>query len=73
MFSKKTYDSGNAIEISWHIDDVKSLDNTLTDEQAREVLARFDHHHEASMETMWDDLKFHIDLYREEQADGTRN
>ena len=64
MFSLDTYEKGNAIDISWHIDDVKSLDKTLTDGQAREVLANFNNHHESSMESMWDDLQYHIDELR---------
>ncbi len=67
MFSKETYERGDAIAISWHIDDVKGLDSSLTDEQAREILARFEKHHEGSMEAMWWDLQFHIDNFKEEK------
>lgn len=65
MFTKEEYDNGDAIAISWHIDDVKGLDGTLTDEEAREILANFNKHHEGSMEQMWHDLQYHIDYYKE--------
>lgn len=55
----------NSVAITWHIDDVKSLDNTLTDEQAREVLHNFANNHDSSQQSMWDDIKFHIDLLKE--------
>lgn len=67
MFALEEYENGNAVAISWHIDDVKSLDDTLTDEQAREILANFERHHEGSMETMWEDLQYHVDNWKEEQ------
>lgn len=67
MFSKKEYDRGDAIAISWHIGDIQGLDDSLTDEQARTVLSNFERHHEGSMEAMWEDLKLHIDMFKEEQ------
>lgn len=60
MFTQAEYDRGDAIAISWHIDDVKSLDDTLTDKQAREILANFERNHDGSMEQMWQDLQFHV-------------
>lgn len=65
MFKQSTYDRGDAIAISWHIDDVKAIDDSLTDEQAREVLRRFENHHEGSMESMWWDLEFHVNELKE--------
>lgn len=66
MFSLKEYESGNAIAISWHIDDVKAIDDSLNDEQARQVLANFADHHEGSMESMWDDLQYHVNNFKED-------
>lgn len=68
MFTQAEYDRGDAIAISWHIDDIKEIDPDLTDDQAREILANFDNHHEGSMESMWEDLKYHIDEFKESQA-----
>lgn len=68
MFTKAEYDRGDAIAISWHIDDVKSLDDSLTDEQAREILANFERHHEGSMEQMWDDLQYHINEFNAKEV-----
>jgi hypothetical protein len=70
MFTKEEYDRGDAVAISWHIDDVKSIDPSLTDDQAREVLANFERHHEGGMETMWEDLKFHVNYFKENNNGG---
>lgn len=67
MFTKEEYDRGDAIAISWHIDDVKSLDDKLTDDEAREILANFESNHDGSMEQMWYDLQYHVDEFREAQ------
>jgi hypothetical protein len=68
MFTKEEYARGDAIMLSWHIDDVKGLDHSLTDDEAREVLRRFEQHHEGSQEAMWDDIKLHIDMFKEDKA-----
>jgi hypothetical protein len=49
------------ISITWHIDDVKSLDNKLTDDQAREVLQLVKNNHDATIGVNWDNIQFHID------------
>ncbi len=67
LFDKEVYEWGDAIAISFHIDDVKGLDDTLTDEQARDILSRFERHHEGSDEALWEDLKLHIDMWKEDQ------
>lgn len=75
MFTKAEYENGDAIAISWHIDDVMSIEprsgdlkDALTEDEARQVLANFERHHEGSMESMWEDLKYHADLVREERS-----
>lgn len=55
--------------ITWQIDDVKSVDEDLTDEQCVEILERFEHHHEGSMEAMWWDLEYHVGEFKEAQND----
>lgn len=67
MFTKEEYERGDAVAFSWHIDDVKGLDSSLTDEEAREILANFDNHHEGSQEAMWYDLEYHINEFKEER------
>ena len=49
------------ISSKWHVDDVKSLDETLTDDEAREVLQRAEENFDASLGINWDVLQFHID------------
>lgn len=56
---------GKAV-FEWNIEDVQSIDEDITDEQAVEILERFDHHHEGSMEAMWWDLEYHVGEYKEE-------
>lgn len=65
MFTIDTYEKGDAIAFSWHIDDVKSIDSSLTDEQAREVLSNFNSYHDGSQEAMWEDLKINVNWYKE--------
>lgn len=72
MFTKEEYESGDAVAISWHIDDVKDLywtryEKEMTDDEAREILANFAHNHDGSMTAMWDDLQFHVDNFEEEK------
>ena len=48
------------ISIVWHIDDVKSLDNSLTDEQCRQVLSLAKEYHDATQGINWDVLEYWI-------------
>lgn len=66
-YAKSLEDEDNKIAITWHIDDVKSLDDSLSDEQAREVLHNFQRHHDGSMQAMWEDLQYHVDEFHREQ------
>ena len=61
MFTQAEYDRGDAVAFSWHKDDFKKIDPDLKDEQARQVLANFEKHHEGSQEAMWLDLEYHVD------------
>ncbi len=58
-------DPTRQIAIIWDIDDVKELDDSLTDEQAMDVLRAFERQHDGSMEQMWLDLQYHLDEYKE--------
>ena len=59
--------------ITWQVADVHGLLEDMeapkiTDEQAVEVLKRFERHHEGSMEQMFLDLQYHLDEWLTEQA-----
>lgn len=59
----------DSITITWNIEDVKSLDNTLTDDEARQVLQAFERHHDGSMDAMWQDLKYHLSEFNREKGE----
>ena len=50
----------DSITIKWHIDDVKSLNESLTNEQCREVLQRAKSNHDATIGISWDVLQVYI-------------
>lgn len=52
------------IAIYWHIDDVQEVAPDLTDDQAREVLRRAKHYHDATIGINWDVLACHADDVR---------
>lgn len=56
------------IEISWHIDDVKSIAEDLTVKQCRQVLALAKSEHDASIGINWEVLKVWADHVREGKA-----
>lgn len=58
--------SPDEIAIYWHIDDVKEVAPDLTDDQAREVLRRAKHNHNATIGISWDVLDTIADDVREE-------
>lgn len=64
MYTLETYERGDAVAFSWHIDDVKGFDPSLTDEEAREILKNFERHHDGSQQAMWDDLEYHVDEFK---------
>jgi hypothetical protein len=42
------------IAIKWHIDDIKSRDNSLTDDECRNVLVSLKSDHDATIGINWD-------------------
>jgi len=52
----------DSIAVRWSIDDVKSIREDLTDDQAREVLHQADRRHDAEVGINWDVLRIHADL-----------
>ena len=53
--------SNNTIQISWHIDDVKSVDASLSDDQCREVLRLLKKNHDAGIGINWDVIEITIE------------
>jgi hypothetical protein len=58
-----TYDTQRQIAIIWDIEDVKSLDSNLNDNEAMEVLKLVKDRHDASLGINWDVLSCAIDIY----------
>ena len=56
----------NEIAVIWDIEDVKSLDLELDDEQCREVLIRAKDQHDAGLGINWDILEHHAHNVRNE-------
>ena len=54
----------DAIFISWHIDDIKNIDDTLTDNQCREILQLLDKQHDTNEGINWEVIKSTIDFYK---------
>ena len=44
----------DTISITWHIDDVLQVDDTLTESQARQVLYLLKHNHDGTVGINWD-------------------
>ena len=64
---EQMYDPNTTIAIMWGIEDVKSLRNSLTDEQCMEVLGRVEDKHDACVGVNWDVIDWHIyNLYGDE-------
>jgi len=42
------------ISITWHIDDIFEVDDTLTESQAKQVLYLLKHNHNANVGINWD-------------------
>ena len=55
----------------WHIDDVKSLDETLTDEEAQEVLQIVGRKHDCNIGINWDFLAYWVNHVIEERKDDS--
>jgi len=66
-----TWNPTRQIAIIWDIDDVKMVNNNLTDEQAFEVLQNLDHYHDANYGICWHTIGYTINnLYPELEQEG---
>ena len=54
------------ITISWNVEDVLSLDDTLTTDQCIDVLEKAENNHDANYGISWDTLSWYIDDVKEE-------
>lgn len=54
----------HCIAIHWYVDDVISVDKTLTQQQAANVLAYAKRHHDATIGINWEVLEAHIDYLK---------
>lgn len=55
----------DSINISWHIDDIKSVNSDLTDDQCRKILGYLLDNYDSSVGINWDVIKTTIDIYIE--------
>ncbi len=51
----------------WDISDVKELDNTLTDKEAKQVLSRLGRLRRGAVRATWLEFHINLDMWREEQ------
>jgi hypothetical protein len=58
-------DKNYTIEIYWNVDDILSLDDTLTIEECIEVLDLAQNNHDANYGINWDTLKGWIEYIKE--------
>lgn len=54
------------IAVIWSVEDVQSLDDSLTDEQAMKVLEFAKNKHDAEIGINWDVLQIHLDYLKDE-------
>ena len=59
----------DTIELSWSFIDVQSLDDSLTDDQAREILQNVKEGQDAELGVNWDVIQCHIDEYKRKKRD----
>ena len=52
------------INISWHFTDVQEVDNSLTNDEARQILQLMKHKHDANIGINWETIGAWIDYYK---------
>jgi hypothetical protein len=53
----------DSIEISWHFTDVQELDDSLTNDEARQVLQLIKDNHDANIGVNWETIQAWIDYF----------
>lgn len=54
----------NEINITWHIDDIRGVDDSLTDDQARDILHELKNSHDATVGICWDVIGAAVENYK---------
>jgi len=52
------------ISINWHFTDVQEVDNSLTNDEARQVLQLIKKNHDATIGINWDIIRAWIDYFK---------
>jgi len=52
------------ITISWHFTDIQEVDDTLTNDEAREILQLIKNGHDANIGINWEVIDSYIDFFR---------
>jgi hypothetical protein len=55
------------ITISWHFTDVQDVDDSLTNEEARQVLQLIKKNHDATIGVNWESIEAWIDYFKSNQ------
>lgn len=63
---------GDMIADCWHIDDLQYLDDTLTDDEARAILQQAWAERDAGVGFNWHIMEEHIERFRREQHNESR-
>lgn len=65
--------SNNWISLWWHISDVQECVGNdyspMSDEDARDILEKIDHRHDANNGVNWDTINCYVDMWREHQEE----
>ena len=56
----------------WHIDDVQSLNQDLTDDECREVLKKIEHNFDATVGINWEVISYYIEYYTDKTVEGRK-
>jgi hypothetical protein len=56
------------ISITWHFTDIQEIDDSLTNDEAREVLRLLAKYHDCNIGINWDVIKATIDVFLIEQG-----
>ncbi len=57
----------NSITITWHIDDVLSIDPSLSNDKAREVLLLVEKYHDCNYGISWETIEAAIGMCKDNQ------
>jgi hypothetical protein len=52
------------ISISWHFADIQEVDNSLTNDEARQILQSIKNNHDANIGINWEVIESWIDCFR---------